>query len=202
TMLRALPFDFRGDSATYNCSDQFMFGPALLVNPVTTPMYYTSGSKPVDDAKRTRPVYLPTGTDWYDFWTDQRYSGGQTIEAVATLDTMPLFVRAGSIVPMGPPRQHVNDLPDAPVELHVYGGGNGRFHLYEDEGDNYNYEAGAFSTIQIHWEDRARCLTLEKRVGQYPGMPEQQKFHIVLHESAKRITKHVSYTGESIEVEF
>ena len=209
TMLRALPFDFRNDAATYDCADQFMFGPAFLVNPVTMPMYYTAGSAPLEDVKRTRTVYLPAGTGWYDFWTDQYFHGGQTIEANATLDTMPLYVRAGSIVPMGPRRQFVDDQPDAPVELHVYGGGNGRFLLYEDEGDNYNYEAGAFSTIPIRWEDKARRLTLGKRSGQYPGMTKLREFHVVLHgvdqigdTSSKRVvTQPVIYAGETVEVD-
>ena len=201
TMLRALPFDFRHDAATYERGDQFMFGPALLVNPVTQPMYYTVSSRLVEDVDRTRLVYLPAGTDWYDFWTDQRYSGGQVVEVEATLDTMPLFVRAGSILPIGPSRQHVNDLPDAPLELHVYGGGNGRFQLYEDEGDNYNYESGAFATIQISWEERDKRLLLGKRNGQYPGMPLQREFHIVLHGSAERTIK-ANYAGEPLVVKF
>ena len=208
TMLRALPFDFCLDPAVYNCNDQYMFGPAFLVNPVTSPMLYTSGSQPVVGGDLTRPVYLPLGTDWYDFWTDACYHGGQTIEARAAVDTMPLFVRAGAIVPLGPVRQHVNDLPDAPLELHVYSGQNGRFALYEDEGDNYNYEDGAFSIIQIRWENNARRLILEKRTGQYPGMPEQRAFHIVLHgmkpNEAGSVEHHISqqviYTGEQVEI--
>jgi alpha-D-xyloside xylohydrolase len=185
-----------------------MFGPALLVNPVTQPMYYTQNSEPVTNVKRTRPVYLPDGTGWYDFWTDAYHSGGQTIEVNATLDTMPLFVRAGSIIPVGPSRQHVADLPNAPIELHVYGGRNGRFLLYDDEGDNYNYETGEFATIPIHWEDKASRLTLGNRSGQYPGMAEDREFHIVLHTqlpatngTAKRITRQqIIYTGEAIEI--
>ena len=102
TMLRALAFDFRADPATYDIADQFMFGPAFLVNPVTEPMYFAAGSTVLDGVSKTRPVYLPKGSDWYDFWTGQRYAGGQTIYADAALDTMPLYVRSGSIVPIGP----------------------------------------------------------------------------------------------------
>jgi alpha-D-xyloside xylohydrolase len=206
TMLRALPFDFRDDPATYNCSDQFMFGPAFLVNPVTQPMYYTVGSKPITDVARTRPVYLPAGTDWYDFWTGQRLSGGQIVAAQAALDTMPLYVRAGSIIPMGPRRQYVDDQPDAPIEIHVYTGNDGSFLLYEDEGDNYSYEHGAYSTIQMSWKDETRRLTLEKRSGQYPGMPAQQEFHIVLHNeetsTGRAATRQIIYTGETVEIGF
>lgn len=202
TMLRALPFDFRHDPATYNCADQFMFGPAFLVNPVSRPMYYTAGSKPVTGVARTRPVYLPAGADWCDFWTDEYLSGGQTVEARASLDTMPLYVRAGSIVPLGPRRQYVDDQPQAPVEVHIYPGYDGSFLLYEDEGDNYNYEQGVFSTIQMSWKNDAKCLTLARRSGQYPGLPEQREFHLVLHGDAAAATRQIIYTGEPVEVKF
>jgi alpha-D-xyloside xylohydrolase len=167
-------------------------------------MYYTVGSKPVTDVARTRPVYLPAGTAWYDFWTGQRFDGGQTIAADATLDTMPLYVRAGSIVPMGPPRQYVDDRPDAPIEIHVYAGSDTQFLLYEDEGDSYNYEQGAFSTILMRWEDETNHLTLEKRSGQYPGMPAQQAFLLVLHGDGatpdRAVTRQIFYSGEPVEV--
>jgi alpha-D-xyloside xylohydrolase len=181
TMLRALPFDFRSDPLTYEIRDQYMFGPSLLVNPVTWPMLYEAESKPLDGVEQKRSVYLPAGIDWYDFWTGQRYAGGQTIQNDAPIDKMPLFVRAGSILPMGPVRQHVNDLPEAPVELHIYPGQNGSFQLYEDEGDQYNYEDGAFSMIDIHWQDAERQLTLGACKGSYTGMPEQRTFEIFLH---------------------
>ena len=183
TMLRALPFDFRSDPATYDIHDQFMFGPALMVNPVTCPMVYDSGSKPISGAVQTRPVYLPAGADWYDFWTGQKYSGGQTIQADAPISRLPLYVRSGSILPMGPARQHINDLPDAPVELHIYPGQDGSFELYEDEGDQYNYEDGAFSMIDIHWQEAERQLTLGARKGEYAGMPEQRVIEIFLHDT-------------------
>ena len=183
TLLRALPFDFRSDPATYDIRDQFMFGPALMVNPVTCPMVYDSGSKPISGAIQSRPVYLPVGADWYDFWTGQKYSGGQTIQADAPISRLPLYVRSGSILPMGPARQHVNDLPEAPVELHIYPGQDGSFELYEDEGDQYNYENGAFSMIDIHWQEAGRQLTLGARKGEYAGMPEQRVIEIYLHDA-------------------
>ncbi|MCB8948608.1 MAG: DUF5110 domain-containing protein [Ardenticatenaceae bacterium] len=209
TMLRALPFDFRQDPQTYDCGDEFMFGPAFLVSPVTTPMYYGVNSEPLAGVARTRTVYLPAGTGWYDFWTDVYFAGGQTVVAQATLDTMPLFVRAGAIVPLGPTRQHVDDLPDAPVDLHVYVGEDGRFQLYEDEGDTYNYESGSFSTILINWDNNARRLTLGERQGSYPGMLRQREFHVVLHEhdSAEKETRQtrkqpIIYDGNRVEVAF
>jgi alpha-D-xyloside xylohydrolase len=182
TMLRALPFDFRTDPLTYDIHDQYLFGPALLVNPVTRPMLYEVGSQPVTGVTQTRLVYLPAGADWYDFWTNQKWTGGQTIQADAPISRMPLFVRAGSILPIGPVRQHVNDLPNAPVELHVYPGIDAFFELYDDEGDRYNYEDGAFSVLPIHWQDAERRLTLGERIGEYAGMPEERTFDIFLHE--------------------
>ena len=181
TMLRALPFDFRADPLTYDIRDQYLFGPALMVNPVTRPMLYAAGSQPLNGNPQTRPIYLPAGADWYDFWTGHKYAGGQTIQADAPISQLPLYVRCGSILPMGPVRQHVNDLPEAPVELHIYPGQDGSFELYEDEGDQYNYENGLFSIIDIQWQDAARQLTLGPRKGQYAGMPEQRTFEIFLH---------------------
>jgi len=185
TMLRTLPFDFRNDPAAYDIRDQYMFGPALLVNPVTRPMLYDVGSQPLNGKPKTRPVYLPAGADWYDFWTGQLYSGGQTINAEAPIDRLPLYVRAGSILPMGPVRQHVNDLPGATIELHIYPGQDASFELYEDAGDQYNYEDGAFSTIIIRWQDSSRQLTLGTRNGQFAGMLEQRTFDIFLHAEGK-----------------
>ena len=209
TMLRALPFDFRYDPATYDIRDQFMFGPAFLVNPVTQPMLYSAGSRPLDGVAQNRQVYLPAGVDWHDFWTGQKYAGGQTLLANAPLDRMPLYVRAGSIVPMGPRRQYVDDQPDAPLELHIYPGRDSSFLLYEDEGDGYNYEQGSFSTINIHWQDIARQLVMAERSGSYPGMSEQREFHIILHfetqvDSAPlnpEIKKQIFYTGKALVVD-
>jgi len=179
TMLRALSFDFRADSAASTITDQFMFGPALLVNPVTKPMYFTAGSTPLNGEPRSRHVYLPKGSDWFDFWTGQRYAGGQTVCADAPLDTMPLFVRSGSIVPMGPAITYADETPHAAIDLHIFTGQNGSFTLYEDEGDNYNYEHGAFSIIPISWDETARRLTLHERQGSYSGMPVSRQFRIV-----------------------
>ena len=177
SMLRSLPFDFRSDPATYNISDQFMFGPALLASPVTKPMYYGPNSVPLTGVEKTRPVYLPAGSDWYDFWTGERYVGSQTLSAYADLETMPLYVRAGSIIPFGPDIFHTNE-PQAMVKLRIYPGQDGTFTLYQDEGDNYNYEKGFFTTIQLRWEDKNRRLIFEKRKGKYPGMSKTLEFRI------------------------
>ncbi len=180
TMMRGLPFDFRCDPDTYEVRDQYMFGSALLVNPVTQPMYFAAGSTPLNELSRTRAVYLPKGADWYDFWTGQHYSGGQTIIADAPLETMPLYVRSGSIVPMGPVITYADELSNASLDLRIYPGQSGSFTLYEDEGDTYHYEHGQFATIRFSWDDPARRFTLHERQGGYPGMKSSREFRIIL----------------------
>ena len=207
TMLRALAFDFRNDPATYNISDQFLFGPAFLVNPVTSPMYFSVGSVALEGVSQTRPVYLPAGSDWYDYWTNQLYTGGQTIEARADLATLPLYVRAGSIAPVGPEVQFSGEQPDAPLELRIYTGQDGSFRLYEDEGDNYGYAQGAFSTIRLGWEDATRTLTLEARQGSFTGMAACREFRVALIErnglevSAEDLFP-VQYDGKQVKLVF
>ncbi|MCB0070324.1 MAG: DUF5110 domain-containing protein [Caldilineaceae bacterium] len=201
TMLRLLAFDFRADPVTYDIRDQFMCGPALLVNPVTTPMHYAAGSTPVTGVPQSRPVYLPAGNDWVDFWTDTRHAGGQTITAAAPLEIVPLFVRAGAIVPLAPPMQYVDELANPAIELHVYPGRDGTFLLYEDAGDGYGYEAGEFSTIDIQWHDGTRRLRLGARTGAYPGMPARRTFLAVLHDGPGAITsQEIDYAGAPVDV--
>lgn len=180
TMMRALAFDFRHDPNTFDIQDEYMFGPAFLVCPVTTPMYYAANSVSITAAEKTRAVYLPSGSEWYDFWTGKCYAGGQTILADAPLEIMPLYVGAGSIVPIGPKIQFTDEQPDAPIELWVYPGQDGHFTLYEDEGDNYNYEQGNFAMIPITWNDSGRQLILENRQGSYPGMQTSKTFRVVI----------------------
>jgi alpha-D-xyloside xylohydrolase len=126
-----------------------------------------------------RRVYLPAGTDWYDFWSGERLTGGRTIDAPAPLETMPLHVRAGSIVPFGPHLQYASEKAADPIELRVYRGADGRFELYEDEGDGYAYERGVFATIPIAWSEAKRTLTIGARRGAFPGMLERRSFHVV-----------------------
>jgi alpha-D-xyloside xylohydrolase len=180
TMMRVLPFDFRHDPNAYDIDDEYMFGSAFLVCPVTRPMYFAANSIPLEGVEKTRPVYLPSSSDWYDFWTGKRYAGGQTISADAPLETMPLYVRSGSILPIGPKIQFTGDQPNTPIELRVYPGQDGDFTLYEDEGDNYNYEQGNFATIHMAWNDRSRQLTLDNRQGSYPEMQESKTFRVVI----------------------
>lgn len=210
TMMRALPFDFRQDARTYDIQDQFMFGPAFLVCPVTQPMYYAPHSTPMDGVEQARPVYLPSGSDWYDFWTGKRYAGGQTILADAPLETMPLFVRSGSIIPIGPDIQFTGERPDAPIELWVYPGQDGDFTLYEDEGDNYNYEQGNFATMHLVWNDNALQFVFDNRQGSYPGMWASKVFRVVIASErafdplAAQVTdaRTVLYQAERVVVEF
>ncbi len=166
TMLRGLVMDFRTDSKVYDITDQFMFGPAVLVNPVTK-----AGAV-------SRKVYLPEATQWYDFWTGKMLSGGQIVDAPAAIDSLPLYIRAGSIIPFGPSVQNAEQ-PADPIELRVYSGANGEFTLYEDEGDGYDYEKGTYATITFIWDDKASKLTIGERHGTFPGMLNHRTFRIV-----------------------
>jgi alpha-D-xyloside xylohydrolase len=166
TLMRALPLEFSSDPGSRAVSDQFMFGPALLINPVTT------------EGAKQRTVYLPAGNNWIDFWTGKRINGGQNITAEAPLERIPIYAKAGSIVPFGPKVESAAGKPD-PIELRLYAGANGDFTLYEDEGDNYDYEQGVYSTIPIHWDDKAETLTIGDRHGNFPGMLEHRSFRIM-----------------------
>ena len=198
TILRALPFDFRADPATYNVADQYMFGTALLVNPVTEPMYFAAGSQVIDGVPKTRPVYLPKGADWYDFWTGQHYTGGQTIDGDAALETMPLYVRGGSILPIGPDVMHADEQPNSALELRIYPGQDSSFILYDDEGDNYNYEQAQYSIIRLSWEDAARRLTIHDREGSYPGMQVSREFRVVIEDDTKNSTSSVGSLSRTV----
>lgn len=166
TMMRPLIMDFQSDTNVFDIANQYMFGPALMACPVTV-----AGAT-------NRDVYLPSGSIWYDFWTGETNAGGQTISAAAPISIMPVQVRAGSIIPYGPPIQYAMEDHD-PIELRVYRGANGSFTLYDDEGDNYDYESGSYATIPITWDDTAQTLTIGARQGSYPGMLNARTFHIV-----------------------
>jgi alpha-D-xyloside xylohydrolase len=209
TMLRSLPFDFPDDVRTHGLGDQFLLGPAFLVCPVSTPMAYAPGSRPLDGASLTRRVYLPAGADWFDLATDELLGGGQEIHAAAPLERIPVFVRAGSIVPMGPDRDHADVAPNEMLEVHVYPGRDTTFTLYEDAGDGYGYEAGEFATVELAWEEEARRLTIGQRVGAYPGMLLERDLLIVLHAGLDRTTsklpvaqRRLCYAGRRVEVQW
>jgi len=209
TMLRSLPFDFPDDVRTHGLGDQFLLGPAFLVCPVSTPMAYAPGSRPLDGASLTRRVYLPAGADWFDLATDELLGGGQEIHAAAPLERIPVFVRAGSIVPMGPDRDHADVAPNEMLEVHVYPGRDTTFTLYEDAGDGYGYEAGEFATVELAWDEEARRLTIGQRVGEYPGMLLERDLLIVLHAGLDRTTsklpvaqRRLCYAGRRVEVQW
>lgn len=180
TMTRPLAFDFRGDTTVYDLKDQFMFGPAFMICPVTQPMYYDTQSQRLSGVAKSRQVYLPQGSDWYDFFTGRRYQGGTTVTAEAPIERIPVFVRAGAIVPMGPRQQYSSEKPDAPWEIRVYPGADGEFEVYEDEGDNYNYEQGRYATVRLTWSDRRRTLTVGERTGSYDGMTQSRELRVVI----------------------
>jgi alpha-D-xyloside xylohydrolase len=167
TPMRALVMDFRTDTRAANVTDQFMYGPALLVNPVTEP------------AVSMRRVYLPEAK-WYDFWSGASVDGPRTVDAAAPLDRLPLYVRAGSILPMGPEVEWATEKPADPIELRIYRGADGDFTLYEDENDNYDYEKGVYATTALHWDDAKQELTIGDRQGHFPGMLETRTFRVVL----------------------
>ena len=196
TMQRPLVMDFRADPQTWNIGNQFLFGPALMVSPV-------------EEAKvQERRVYLPRGSDWYDFWTGEKKQGGEYIESAAPLERIPVYVRAGSLLPLGPEEEYAGEKPDGPIELRIYPGADGKFTLYQDEGDGYNYEKGSFSTIPLVWSDAAKTLTLGARSGSYPGMPAEMTFRIsrpgsrhgVGEAVEQKPEKTVVYRGAALEV--
>jgi len=127
----------------------------------------------------SRTVYLPQA-GWYDFWTGEKVEGGRHIQADAPLSKLPLYVRAGSIVPLGPAMEWTTEKPADPIELRIYPGADGDFTLYEDENDNYNYEKGAHATIALHWDDGAKTLTVGSREGSFPGMLAERRFRVVV----------------------
>ncbi len=195
TPMRPLVMDFRTDPRAENVGDQFMYGPAFLVSPVTEP------------AATTRQIYLPQA-NWYDFWTGTEQAGGRMVNAITPLETLPLYVRAGSILPLGPDEEWSTEKPADPIELRIYRGADGDFTLYEDENDNYDYEKGAYATIFLHWDDANQTLTIGDRKGQFPGMFENRTFRVVFVRDnhgvgvnvADEADKVVQYSGKQITV--
>jgi alpha-D-xyloside xylohydrolase len=191
TMMRGLAMDFPADPIARQITDQFMFGPAFLVNPVTA---YRA---------RSRDVYLPAGTNWYDFWTGKSFSGGQKIVSAAPFDAIPIFVRAGSIIPLGPELQYTAERPADPISLYVYQGADGDFSLYEDDGLTNAWEKGGFSLINLHWTDQSKILTIGRRQGSFAGILPKRTFNVFFVSAQKPANlspQTVRYTGDAVEV--
>jgi alpha-D-xyloside xylohydrolase len=195
TIMRPLVMDFREDIRAQNIGDQFLFGPAILVNPVTEP------------GATARHLYLPAAK-WYDFWTGATIQGGRALDAPSPIDRMPLYVRAGSILPLGPDVEYAAEKAADPIEVRVYRGANGAFTLYEDENDTYHYEKGAYATILFSWDDATHTLTIGDRTGSFPGMLENRAFRVIFvsenHGTGGGLTENadrtVRYSGKRISV--
>ncbi len=219
--MRPLFSDFATDKRVWNMTDEFMFGRSILAAPIVDPQYTeekiirtdamtgwnrqqaTGGTQAgaIDfTAKKTAVKYLPKGATWYDFWTGKQYKGGQDVTLETSFDRVPMFVRAGSILPLGPEMQYVGEKAWDNLELRIYPGANGSFTLYEDEGDSYNYEKGVYATITFKWNDSKKTLTIGERNGQYPGMLEKRRFTIVMPNQDATEGKVVEYAGQEINV--
>lgn len=178
TMMRALVMDFKNDHKATRLNDEYMFGRNLLVKPVTDPLFTWRDNKKnghtiypdIKQAAAPVKVYLPKGTKWFDFWDNNQYDGGQEVLRPCPINIMPVFVKAGSILPFGPEVQYASEKAWDNLEIRVYPGADGSFILYEDEGDNYNYEKGAFSEITFTYNDATHELTISDRKGNYKGM--------------------------------
>ena len=217
--LRPLFSDFSADKKVWDMTDEFMFGQSILAAPIVDPQYTEEqiikedamtgwDKKDVRDQKedvrginwteaKTTTKYLPKGATWYDFWTGKQYKGGQNVTLTTSLDRVPMFVRAGSILPLGPEMQYVGEKTWNNLEIRIFPGVDGSFLLYEDEGDSYNYEKGAYATINFQWKNATRTLTIGAQQGSYPGMLKARQFTIVLPDGT---SKTVDYTGQQIDI--
>ena len=219
TFMRALYMDFLNDKNTWNIGNEYMFGKAFLVAPVLHAQYtpeqkqnilkenegwnkttnnQVNLSLNVDFTQsKEMEVYLPSGNKWYNYWTNEDFDGGQKLKIKTSLDRIPLFVRAGSIIPIGPDVQYTNEKKWDNLIINVYPGADGTFTLYEDEGDNYNYESGAYTEIQMKWNDKKRILTIDARKGEYNGMLTKRNFTIRTADGKEKI---ITYSGKKINV--
>jgi alpha-D-xyloside xylohydrolase len=166
TIMRGLVMDFPHDDKVKNIKDQYLFGHALMVAPVTS------------YGARARDVYFPAGADWYDFDTGKRYQGGTRAKVDAPLNRIPVFVKAGSVITTGPVTQYVDEKPDAPVTLQVFAGGSGQASLYEDDGVTNAYERGEYSRIPVAYDEKAGTVTIGARSGNWKGMPQTRQFRV------------------------
>jgi len=218
--LRALSMDFSSDKKTWDINNEYLFGQSFLVAPVLKAQYtpeklittdenegwnkkQESGENTVSKVdftqNKTVTVYLPAGADWFDFWTNEKYKGGREIQKSVSLQSIPLYVKAGSIIPFGPDVQYATEKKWDNLTIKIYPGTDADFILYEDEFDNYNYEKGDFTEIPFHWNEKSKTLTIDVRKGKYPGMIEKRKFNIILPDGQQ---KTVEYSGKKINIGF
>jgi alpha-D-xyloside xylohydrolase len=217
SMMRALMMDFPNDKNALDINDEYLFGNSILVSPVSQAMYL----KPVVNGRDTtyahdfstvksKETYLPAGTGWLDFWTGEKLPGGTKVNKETPIDIIPLYVKAGSVIPIGPDVQYAEEKKWDNLEIRIYPGANGEFILYEDENDNYNYEKGVYSTITFTWNDAKRILTISDRKGTFPGMLQNRKFNIVMvgtgkgagENTSSEADKIISYEGRKISAKF
>ncbi|HEY4785868.1 MAG TPA: DUF5110 domain-containing protein, partial [Bacteroidales bacterium] len=215
SMMRALVMDFANDKRALDINDEFMFGKSLLVCPVTQPMYSKISVQGTDSTRvadfsiiKTKDVYLPKGSEWFDFWTGEKLTGGQKTTKETPVDIIPLYVKAGSILPFGPKVQYATEKKWDNLEIRVYEGANGEFTLYEDENDNYNYQKGMYSNISFIWNDAKKTLTISDCKGAFPGMLTERKFNIVLVAKnrgtgaslSEKFDNQVTYKGKKLTI--
>ncbi|MBP8778062.1 MAG: DUF5110 domain-containing protein, partial [Bacteroidaceae bacterium] len=200
SFMRAAVLEFGDDAQTKDLHDEYLFGNSFLVAPKLEAL----------SSSASRSVYLPKGAEWYDFWTGDRYAGGQTVEKATLINSMPLYVKAGTILPWGPKVQYSGEKKWDDLELRIYEGANASFTLYEDEGDNYNYENGAYTEIPMTWNETTRTLTLGARKGSFNGMLQSRRFKLVLVDAALKkalgdvessvLDTTVTYTGSELNI--
>jgi alpha-D-xyloside xylohydrolase len=166
TLMRGLVMDFPQDEKVNNINDQYMFGPSLLINPV------------YNYKQRSKEIYLPKGQGWYNLYNGQYTEGGQTINADADYERIPVFVKSGTIIPFGPELQYTTERKADTITLYVYAGKDALFTLYEDEGTNYDYEKGSYSTIPIQYSEKSGTITIGQRKGEFAGMLKERFFRI------------------------
>ncbi|QOV20256.1 DUF5110 domain-containing protein [Blautia liquoris] len=179
TIMRSLVFDFLDDEKAREICDEFMFGPSILVCPVTQPMYYEANSKELSSVKQ-RECYLPAGCNWYDFWTNEGFTGGQKVTVPAPLDRIPLFVKEGSIIPTARGLQYADDIPEKGIEYWIYPGKDASFELYDDEGDNYNFEKDVYTLTRAVWNNDARTFKVENVSGTYHRQPKEERYTVTI----------------------
>lgn len=220
SFMRALSMDFLSDKKTWDINNEYLFGKSFLVVPILNAQYTPEKTVKTDENEgwnktdgnkdnsvsnidftqnKSVKVYLPEGADWFDFWTNEKYNGGKEIQKSVNLQTIPLYVKAGSIIPLGPDVQYATEKKWDHLTIKVYPGSDTDFILYEDEFDNYNYEKGAYTEIPFHWNEKSKTLTISDRKGKYKGMIETRSFNLILPDGQQ---KTINYSGQKTDIHF